>query len=166
MSSRPVAASWLARIAAALALAGCGAGASAQTAQHVPVNFPNLGYRYIPPHLPPGVSTNTALVVDLTNIARVRPQDMRLASDSTFSAARWANWGDSSATGRGTATIRVCSPNCGGGRNVRYPATVVLSHLASCRSHRFYETASVVLDTVKGPKSWGAVLRQPCSSTP
>lgn len=153
---------WLMRAAAALALAGCGAGASARTSPQVPVKFPNLGYRYIPPHVPAHVSANTALVVDLTNIAHVEPQSMRLASDSTFSGAHWTNWGAPTATGRGIATIRICDPNCGGGHDAHYRATVMLSGIKSCRSHRFYETARVSLDTVAGPKPWGAVLRTPC----
>jgi hypothetical protein len=164
--SRAHTCSWLARIAAALALAGCGAGASAQTQVHLPVTFPNLGYRYIPPRIPPGVSSSTALVVDLTNLARVAPQSMQLASDSSLSGARWADWGAPHTTGHGTATIHVCSPNCGAGHDVRYSATVALSHLKTCGSHRFYEAATVTLDTVEGPKAWGAVVRTPCSSSP
>jgi hypothetical protein len=152
----------LVRVAAALALAGCGAGASAETSPHLPITFPDLGYRYIPPHIPPGISPGTVLVVDLTNFARVKPANMRLASDSTFSGARWTSWGAPSTTGQGTATIRICSPSCGGGHDANYPATVVLSDINACRSHRFYETARVTLATVEGPKPWGAVLRAPC----
>jgi hypothetical protein len=152
----------LAWVAAALALAGCGAGASAQTTVHLPVTFPDLGYRYIPPHLPPGVSSGTALVVDLTNVARVAPPSMQLASDSWFNGARWTGWGGRTTTGRGSATIRICNPDCGAGHDARYAATVVLSQLKTCHSHRFYESATVTLDTVEGPKPWGAVLKNPC----
>ena len=77
---------WLGRIAAVLALAGCGAGAAAQTTPQVP-NFPDLGYRYIPPQIPAGVPHGTALAVDLSNVGRVRPPAMRLASDTTLSGA-------------------------------------------------------------------------------
>lgn len=155
---------WLARIAAALALAGCGAGAAAQTTPQVPT-FPDLGYQYIPPQIPSGVPHGTVLAVDLSNVARNRPQAMRLASDTTLSGAAWAGWGSPKATGRGTVTVRICTPSCGGGSNQRYQATVVFSNLKSCRSYRFYESAHVTLDTVKGPRGWGAFLKDPCSTS-
>jgi hypothetical protein len=164
MSTRPrIALPWLARIAAALALAGCGAGAAAQTTPQVP-NFPDLGYRYVPPQIPAGVPHSTALAVDLTNVGRVRPQAMQLASDTTLSGASWTGWGAPTATARGIATVRICSPSCGGGYTERYPATVTFSGLKTCRSYRFYLSASVTLDTVKGPRPWGAFLKDPCSS--
>lgn len=154
----------LGRIAAALALAGCGAGAAAQTTPQVP-SFPDLGYRYIPPHIPPGVPHDAALAVDLANVARMRPQAMRLASDTTLSGARWTGWGSPTAAGRGTVTVRICNPSCGGGRDQRYQATVVFSHIKSCRAYRFYESATVTLDTVEGPRGWGAFLKDPCTTS-
>lgn len=153
---------WLGRVLAVLALAGCGAGASAQTSHRVPIEFPDLGYRSMPPHVPNGTAPGTALVVDLTNTAQARPLAMQLASDATLSGARWTNWGDRSTTAYGTATIRICTPSCGGGRDVPYRATVVLSALKSCRGYRFYQSATVTMDTVKGPRRWPAVLRAPC----
>ena len=114
---------WLARAAAALALAGCGAGAAAQTTPQVPT-FPDLGYRYIPPQIPAGVAHGSALAVDLSNVGRMRPQAMRLASDTTLSDASWTGWGATSATGHGTVTVRVCTPSCGGGRDQHGQATV------------------------------------------
>lgn len=155
---------WLARAAAALALAGCGAGAAAQTTPQVPT-FPDLGYRYIPPQIPAGVAHGSALAVDLSNVGRMRPQAMRLASDTTLSDASWTGWGATSATGHGTVTVRVCTPSCGGGRDQHYQATVVFSHIKDCRSYRFYESATVTLNTVEGPRSWGAFLKDPCSTS-
>jgi hypothetical protein len=163
MVRRRTSISWLARFGAALALAGCGAGAAAQTTPQVP-NFPDLGYRYIPPHIPSGTAHGTALAVGLDNVARLEPQAMRLASDTTLDGARWTGWGTPRATGRGSVTVRICGPSCGGGRDQRYQATVVFSHIKVCRSYRFYENASVTLDTVQGPRSWGAFLKDPCSS--
>jgi hypothetical protein len=154
---------WAARIAALLALAGCGAGAAAQTTPQVPT-FPDLGYQYIPPQIPSGVPHGTALAVDLTNVARMRPQAMRLASDTTLSGASWAGWGTPKASARGTVTVRICTPSCGGGKDQHYPATVVFSDIKACRSYRFYESARVTLDTIKGPRGWGAFLKDPCST--
>jgi hypothetical protein len=155
---------WLARLAAALALAGCGAGAAAQTTPQVPT-FPDLGYRFVPPQIAPTVAHGSVLAVDLTNVGRVRPPAMQLASDTTLSGARWTGWGEPSATARGIATVRICNPSCGGGYNERYPATVEFTNLKRCRSYLFYVRASVTLDTVKGPRPWGAFLKDPCSSS-
>lgn len=158
---------WLARLAAALTLAGCGAGASAQTTSPVPkpITFPDLGYRYIPPHIAPGTPHGSAVAVDLTNTGRIQPQAMQLASDTTLSGAHWTGWGGPTATARGIATVRICNPSCGGGYTERYPATVVFDDLKACRSYRFYLSASVKLDTVEGPRPWGAFLKDPCSSS-
>ena len=158
---------WLAALAAALALSGCGAGASAQTTSSTPkpITFPDLGYRYLPPHIAPGTPHGTALAVDLSNVARLRPAAMRLASDTTLSGAQWTGWGGPTATARGIATVRICNPSCGGGYNERYHATVVFSNPKACRSYRFYLSARVTLDTVKGPRPWGAFLKDPCSSS-
>jgi hypothetical protein len=162
MSRRQVI-SWLPGVAAALALAGCGATAGAQPSAHKPLaSFPDLGYRYIAPHLPPGLSRDAVLVVDLTNTGRVAPASLRLASDTTLSSAHWSGWGAASTTGHGTATVLICSPDCGAGHYERYPATVVLSRIKACGSHRFYESGRVTLTTVKGPRPWGAVLKDPC----
>lgn len=163
----------LARIAAplalaacsAVALAGCGAGASAQTTSQV-TTFPGLGYKYFPPNILPGVPHGTVLVVDLRNLGRVRPQTMFIDSDATFSDATWTDWGAASAIGHGTATVRICNPDCGGGPIARYPATLVLSHPRACRSYRFYESATMTLDTVDGPRPWGAYLTDPCNTNP
>jgi hypothetical protein len=154
---------WLARLAAALALAGCGAGAAAQTTPQVPT-FPDLGYRYIPPQIAPGVAHGSALAVDLTNVGRIRPPAMQLASDTTLSDARWTGWGGPTAIAHGIADVRICNPSCGAGYNERYPATVQFTNVKSCRSYRFYLSATVTLDTVKGPRPWGAFLKDPCSS--
>ncbi len=160
--SRRVVTSRLAPVLAALALAGCGASAGAQTSTQPLVKFPDLGYRYIPPQLPRGVSNRAVLVVDLTNTGRVQPAALRLASDTTLSGARWSGWGAPSATGHGIATIHVCSPNCGGGHDVRYPATLVLSGIKGCGAHRFYEHVRLTINTVDGPRPWGAVIQPPC----
>jgi hypothetical protein len=106
------------------------------------------------------------LAVDLDNLGRVRPEAMPLDSDASLSDARWTDWGAPTTVGHGMATVRICDPDCGGGYDASYPATVVLSQIRACRSYRFYERASMTLATVKGPRAWGAYLKDPCSTRP
>lgn len=160
--SRQFITSGLARVLAALALAGCGASAGAQSPPKPPVPFPNLGYRYIPPHLPRGAPPSTVFVVDLSNVGFVHPASMRLDPDATLSGAQWTGWGAPTATGRGVATVRICTPSCGGGHDARYPAAVVLGSVKACDGHRFYENGTMTLTTADGPRRFGVALRTPC----
>jgi hypothetical protein len=41
----------------------------------------------------------------------------------------WSDWGDPTATGTGTMEVNNCDPNCAGGTDTGYPATVTLSRL-------------------------------------
>ncbi|MFZ0039730.1 MAG: hypothetical protein WAK93_00360 [Solirubrobacteraceae bacterium] len=150
----------VAACATLLGLSACGG--SSQTSSAA-LKFPGLGYHYYPPHLPKGLAKNAVVVVDLTNSGRVAPAAMRFASDATLSGARWTAWGSDSTTGHGTATVRICSPNCGAGHFSRYPATMVLKGVRTCGAHRYYESARVTLTTVKGPVAWGAFVKVPCS---
>lgn len=159
---------WLVTLAGAAALAaavsGCGAGASAQTSPRPLVSFPDLGYRYISPHLPRGSAPATVFVVDLANAGLVRPAAMRFASDSSLGDATWRGWGQPSTIGRGMATIDLCNPDCGAGKEAGYPAKIVLGGIRRCLGHRFYTTVRVSLETADGPRSWGAFIRDPCSA--
>lgn len=147
-------------IAAVFAAAGCGGG----HARHVSVlsDFPGRGYRTEPPHLPRGLADNAVVVVDMTNAGRVRPTGLRFASDATLSRARWTDWGASTTTARGLATVWVCTSSCGAGHATQYPATMVLTGIRSCGHARYYERARVKLTTVAGSRPWGAFLRVPC----
>jgi hypothetical protein len=144
-------------VSAALALAACGG-----STPNVPISFPDLGYRYVPPRLPTGLPASAVVVVDITNTGSVRPAELHFASDGELTRARWADWGGALATGHGTATVRICTPSCGGGHSARYPATISLRGIKVCRGRRFYERATVTLSTAKGSRPWGAYIRAPC----
>jgi hypothetical protein len=150
-------------LVAALAAAGCGgSGSRPVTNGDGIVTFPNLGYKPRAPRLAASAA-GSALVVGLTNAAAVRPARMQLASDAAASDLRWSRWGAATATAHGTVTVRICSPNCGGGSDRRYPATLTLSGIHRCRGHGFYERASLSLATVQGRRPWGAYVKTPCS---
>jgi hypothetical protein len=152
----------LVRIVAALALAGCGASAGARTARKPPVPFPDLGYHYIPPHLPQGAAADTVFAVDLTNVGFVHPAAMRLDPNAVLNGAQWADWGAQRTTGHGTATVRICTPSCGGGHDARYPVTIVLSSVKACDGRRFYESGTMTLTTAAGSRRFDVALRKPC----
>lgn len=152
----------LVRVAAALAVAGCGASAGAHTTRTPPVPFPDLGYRYIAPHLPHGATVGSVFVVDLSNLGLTAPTSMRLDPHATLNGATWAGWGGARATGRGEATVRICTPSCGGGHDSRYPVTVVLDGIKTCSGHRFYENGTMTLATSEGPRRFGVAVRKPC----
>lgn len=147
---------------AAIAVAGF-AESKSGSSPRLPITFPDLGYHYYPPRLPTGLARNEVVVVDMTNAGSVRPPNLRFASDGTLSGAHWTDWGAATSTAHGTATVRICSPNCGGGHDARYPATMVLSGVRTCGEHRYYERARVTLTTPQGPKPWGAFIRTGCS---
>ncbi len=147
--------------AAALGVAGCGG--AGKSDPPIPIKFPGLGYRYQPPRLPAGLPAGAVLVVDMTNAGSVRPAGLRFASDGTLSGARWSAWGAVTTAAQGTATVRICTPNCGGGHDARYPARMVLSGIKLCGHHHYYERAQVTLTTAKGPEPWGAYIHAPCA---
>lgn len=169
LKSAPAAARGLALMAVATLLAcGCGASGGGGRPEVKPVgspgkaSFPSLGYRAVAPRLPAGARAGAALVVDLTNTGSIAPGSMRVASDATAAGLRWSRWGSEQTTGRGTATVRICTTSCGAGKNRDYPATITLTGLKRCRTHRFYERAQMRLRTAHGSQSWGAFVRVPC----
>jgi hypothetical protein len=146
-------------------LAGCGSnrgsrGGGARVADPKP--FPQLGYRYVPPHLPSHLAPGSVLLVDMTNAGGVRPDALRFASDGTLSGVHWRAWGTAQAVGHGTATVRICTTSCGAGYNQAYPATITVAGIKPCSGKRYYERAQVTLSTPGGRKPWGSYIHAPC----
>jgi hypothetical protein len=143
-------------------ICGCGASAPA-TRTDVLAHFSDLGHRHEAPRLPAHLGRGTVVALSVTNQGYVRPTSLRLASDATFSSARWSSWGTARTTGHGTATVQICTSSCGAGHPARYRARVVFSGIRTCGATRYYEHAQITLSTVKGPRPWGAFLQVPCS---
>lgn len=158
-----------AAVAAVAIVAGCGgSGPSASTGASAAgvdgtAAFTGLGTKPHPPALPAGADSRTALVVDLTNHARVRPASIALASDTSATGLRWSDWGTPTATAAGTAIVHICTPNCGAGFDRDYPASIALSDLRVCGQHRFYTAVRLTLRTSKGDRRWGAFLDRSCA---
>lgn len=149
-----------AAVVLAAVLAGCGPTASApdpKPVSSVPTEH-NPAAPQLPAHHPPGA----VFVLDLTDRAAVRPSTVEFASHGTLERMQWRNWGGSVADGRGTAQVRICTPDCVHGHTASYPATVSLGHPASCFGAHFYGDSSIVVDTTRGRQKLASFIRNPC----
>ncbi len=66
---------------------------------------------------------------------RVRPASIVVAcADANFYVdhIRWSSWRATGATGRGTAHLNDCTPNCAAGHFHAFPITVRLSKVVQC----------------------------------
>lgn len=144
----------------ATAVAGCGPSASAP--DPVPVSTVPTGHKPAPPHLPAHHPAGAVFVLDITDQATLRPATVDFASNATLVRMQWSQWGGAVADGHGTAAVRICTPSCVTGHTVEYPATVTLSHPASCYGARFYGVSSIVAETRRGPRRLTSFIRNPC----
>jgi len=149
-----------AAVALATSLAGCGPTASAP--DPTPVNDVPISHNPAPPRLPAHHTAGAIFVLDLTDQATVRPATVSIASHATLERMVWRGWGGPVADGRGTASLRVCSPNCVNGYTVSYPVSATVSHPASCFGARFYGDSSIVAETRRGPMRLASFIRNPC----
>jgi hypothetical protein len=147
-------------IALASFLAGCGA--SASRPDPTPVSAVATSQKPAPPRLPAHHASDAIFVLDLTDRAAVQPTTVFFASDGTLEHMQWRHWGDAVTDGRGTAAVRVCTPDCVDGHTVFYPVTVTLSHRTSCFGARFYGDSSIVAETRRGPAHFISYIRDPC----
>ena len=146
---------------AAAALCACGASGSRPDPTPISTNPPTK-FVPAPPRLPAHHPAGAVFVLDLTNIAAIRPATVAVASNSTLEQMQWGTWGSAVASGHGTAAIRDCNPSCAAGRTGTYPVTVSLSHPVSCYGAHFYIDASIVAETKRGPAQLVSYLRNPC----
>ena len=69
------------------------------------------------------------------HVARVRPPSLVVAcADANFTIDHitWSAWRARAATGRGTAHVNDCTPNCAAGHFHAFPITVRLSRVVQC----------------------------------
>ena len=149
-----------AAVIALAALSGCGPGASAP--DPTPVSSVPTEHKPAPPILPAHHPPGAIFVIDLTDRATVQPAMVDFALHGTLERIQWSNWGAAVAGGRGTALLRICTPDCVDGHTASYPATVTLSHRASCFGAHFYGDSSIVIDTARGRETLASFIRNPC----
>jgi hypothetical protein len=140
-------------------VAGCG---SAGTSNPTPVGSGAVPFRAAPPRLPAKLAPGTILIVDLTDIAAARPSTVEFASNGTLERMSWTGWGGSSVTGHGTASLRICQPNCAQGHDRSYPATVTLKTPKTCFHARFYTNSTVTVQMSGRPRKLASFIRNPC----
>lgn len=150
----------VAAVAVAAVLAGCGPTASAPDPK--PISTVPTKHTPAPPHLPTHHAAGAIFVLDLTDSATVRPSQIDFALHGTLKRMQWHSWGGAVADGRGTALLRICTPDCVSGHTASYPAAVTLSHPASCFGAHFYGDSSIVIDTSRGRQKLASFIRNPC----
>ncbi|MEU3072842.1 serine/threonine protein kinase [Streptomyces laurentii] len=98
-----------------------------------PVTEPS---RRPPASEPPRQSTRPAAIADCAGTYLARPESFILHcgdGNGRLSGLVWTDWGEPTAQARGQEMVVICEPNCGNGRMVRHPATVILSGLVGGR---------------------------------
>lgn len=85
------------------------------------------------------IAASAAPSVKITNCvnASSRPKLLTLAcgdGNTVLSKLRWSSFGGTSAQASGTLEVNTCSPNCAGGKVVRYPVAVKASNVRKCKA--------------------------------
>lgn len=101
---------------------------------------------------------SAASTVKITNCnsASSRPKALTLTcgdGDTVLGKLRWSSFGGVSAQASGTLELNTCTPNCAGGKVVRYPVAVKASNIRKCKAGlRVYNKLSLKF-TGRAPKS-------------
>lgn len=101
-------------------------------------------------------SAAPAVKITNCNSASSRPKGLTLTcgdGNTVLSKLRWSSFGGVSAQASGTFEMNTCTPNCAGGKVVRYPVTVKASSIRKCKAGlRVYNKLSLKF-TGRPPKS-------------
>ncbi len=119
-----------------------------------------------------GTSNNDGLRVYVSNCVKqvYKPKTITIAcADANFAVQKikYGSYNARVATGRGTAVVNTCEPNCAAGKMVSYPAKIKLSRVTQCGdSYQFRRVA--VTFTGKVPKGMTRTEVQsfPCADAP
>lgn len=108
------------------------------------------------------ITASAASPVKITNCVKAssRPKTLTLAcgdGNTVLSKLRWSSFGGKSAHASGTLEINTCSPNCAGGKVVRYPVNVSVGETRACKAGlRVYNKLTLQF-TGRAPKSMSAL---------
>jgi hypothetical protein len=85
------------------------------------------------------MAASATSAVKITNCvnASSRPKLLTLAcgdGNTVLSKLRWSSFGGASAKASGTLEVNTCSPNCAGGKVVRYPVVVTAGSIRKCKA--------------------------------
>jgi hypothetical protein len=110
------------------------------------------------------IAASAAPSVKITNCisASSRPKSLTLAcgdGNTVLSKLRWSAFGGTSAQASGTLEINTCSPNCAGGKVVRYPVAVKAGSIRKCKAGlRVYNKLTLQF-TGRAPSSASSLKR-------
>jgi hypothetical protein len=97
-----------------------------------------------------------AVKITNCNSASSRPKTLTLTcgdGNTVLSKLRWSSFGGTSAQASGTFEMNTCTPNCAGGKVVRYPVAVKAGNIRKCKAGlRVYNKLSLKF-TGRAPKS-------------
>jgi hypothetical protein len=101
-------------------------------------------------------SAASAVKITNCNSASSRPKALTLTcgdGNTVLSKLRWSSFGGVSAQASGTFEMNTCTPNCAGGKVVRYPVAVKAGNIRKCKAGlRVYNKLSLRF-TGRAPKS-------------
>ncbi len=101
-------------------------------------------------------SAAPAVKITNCNSASSHPKALTLTcgdGNTVLSKLRWSSFGGVSAQASGTFEMNTCTPNCAGGKVVRYPVAVKASNIRKCKAGlRVYNKLSLKF-TARAPKS-------------
>lgn len=85
------------------------------------------------------IAASATTSVKITNCvsASSRPKSLTLAcgdGNTVLSKLRWKSFGGTSAQATGMLEVNTCSPNCAGGKVVRYPVAVKADSIRKCKA--------------------------------
>ncbi len=101
---------------------------------------------------------SAAPAVKITNCNRAssRPKAITLTcgdGNTALTKLRWSSFGGAAAQASGTFEMNTCTPNCAGGKVVRYPVAVKAGSIRKCKAGlRVYNKLSLKF-TGRAPKS-------------
>jgi hypothetical protein len=101
-------------------------------------------------------SAAPAVKITNCNSASSRPKAITLTcgdGNTALTKLRWSSFGGAAAQASGTFAMNTCTPNCAGGKVVRYPVAVKASNIRKCKAGlRVYNKLSLKF-TGRAPKS-------------
>ncbi len=109
-----------------------------------------------------GASASASSTIKITNCtnASSRPKTLTLTcgdGNTVLSGLRWSSFGGASALATGTLETNTCTPNCAGGKVVRYPVAVRANGTRTCKaSLRVYDKVTLRF-TRHAPSSAGSL---------
>jgi hypothetical protein len=111
-----------------------------------------------------GTSASATSTIKITNCVKAssRPKTLTLTcadGNTVLSGLRWSSFGGASAQATGTLELNTCTPNCAGGKFVRYPVAVKANDPRTCKAGLRVYNKLTLRFTGRTPSSAGSLKR-------